>query len=232
MSGYLEWPSHARSNAFLARAANCSSTAFSSTFRNRSPLRTVSPCLHSADLGTDDLDVLWDQLGREDAAPAYKALWRMVAHQNAVPFLRQRLRPVPHEQVQDLNKLLDKLNDKSSIIREEAARELTRLASRFEPWLRQALASSQDPEVRRHLQSIVRKLEREELQPADLQESRTVQLLESLGTEGGARVSERDGEGYPGGQTDHGSPGVAFTPGAQVTLILHDVPGKLRDYES
>ncbi len=168
----------------------------------------------STDPGRDDLDVLWGHLGHEDPAIAYKALWRMIpAREKAVAFLRRHLRPVPAEMGQRFQELVADLQDTGFAIRQAAAQELRRRFGSFEPGLRQALAGAQNLELRMHLESILGELEREDLKPADLRESRAVQLLENLGTRQEQQLLR---------ELAKGAPGASLTSDAQAAVTRLD----------
>ncbi len=81
--------------------------------------------------------------------------------------------------------------------RDEAARELGRLAELAEPALRAALKESRSAEVKRRAGGLLARFAAEETVPARLQALRAVELLERIGTPGARKVLESLAQGAP-----------------------------------
>jgi RNA polymerase sigma factor (sigma-70 family) len=128
------------------------------------------------------LDALWADLagGAAEAHQAVRAL--AAAPQQAVPFLRERLRPVAPLTAADrarFDRLLADLDSDAFTAREKAAAELEERGAAVEPLLHRALAGGPAPEVRRRLEKLVGNLDAQS--PNRLRELRAVEALEYAG---------------------------------------------------
>src|SRR5262249_28301018 len=87
------------------------------------------------------LEVLWADLGTDDAVKAEQAMARLVGGPaQTVPFLRRRVRPVTVD-ARRTARWLAELDSDTYAVRERASRELEGLCEAVEPLLRQALAA-------------------------------------------------------------------------------------------
>src|SRR5262249_40578661 len=101
-------------------------------------------------LTAQELEAAWTDLADAAAAPAYQALRRLeAARQQAVPYLRQRVRPVAVVDEQRLARLIADLDSDTFTVRSRAASELEKLGSAAVPACRKALAGRPSAEVRR-----------------------------------------------------------------------------------
>src|SRR5262249_5510606 len=88
-----------------------------------------------------ELESLWADLATTDPVKAHQTTTTLVARpEQAVPFLKQRLQPVPTPEPRRLTKLLAELDDERFEVRQRATRELEKLAETVEPALKKALA--------------------------------------------------------------------------------------------
>jgi hypothetical protein len=125
-------------------------------------------------LSADELRRCWSDLALADAAAAYAAVQRLaMAPEQAVPLLRERLKPVAADHMQ---RLLASLDSASFTQRQEAAAELERLAPLAAEWLRRALKETPSAEVRSRLGEILK--HEEARTPAMLRTIRAVEALE------------------------------------------------------
>ena len=130
-------------------------------------------------LAPDDLTRLWAALA-EDAAPAYAALRTLAARPaQAVPFLRERLRPVAELDAALLKRLVSGLDDDDFVIREKATIELGKLGEAALPALRGAAVSG-SAEVRRRAEQLLGRLGA--AGPERLRQARAVEALERCAT--------------------------------------------------
>jgi WD40 repeat protein len=138
--------------------------------------------LRQARLTAEELSRLWPDLGCE-AAKAYPAVWALVAApQQAVPFLRARLRPVAAADPGRIAPLIADLDSNRFAVRDKASKELERLGELAEPALRKAGEGQPSPELGRRVHQLSEKLEGPVTAPERLQALRAITVLEHIGT--------------------------------------------------
>jgi hypothetical protein len=127
------------------------------------------------------LDALWSDLAA-DARAAHRAIHRLTAAPaQAVPFLKDRLRPAAAVDAKRLAKLLGDLDADQFSVREAAAGELTQMGEAAEPALRRALAGKPSLAVRRRVETIL--VGPRPVPPATaLRTLRAIRALERIGT--------------------------------------------------
>jgi hypothetical protein len=128
-----------------------------------------------------ELEPLWRDLAGDDARKGYIAIGRLASSpRETVDFLASRLRRAPAVDPERLQSLIRDLDSSQFGKREEAHRELERLADQAERALRQALAGKISLETRRRIE----KLWPTVLVPKakTLQGVRAVAVLERIGT--------------------------------------------------
>jgi hypothetical protein len=135
-----------------------------------------------------------------DGAKAYRAVQALAAApKQAVPFLRERLKPVQPLTAADRERftgLLADLDSGAFAVRERAAAELEKRGNTLEPLLRQALAGKPSLEVRRRLEKLLGNLDPES--PNRLRMLRAVEVLEHTGDAEARRLLEELASGAPG----------------------------------
>jgi hypothetical protein len=142
----------------------------------------------SNDVKGDRLDDLWADLAGEDAARAHRAVWAMVASASqAVPFLKERLRPVKVEKDR-IERLIAALDSDKFAEREKAMVELRALGSLAEPRLRAAQHSRPSAEMQNRLADLLRELDGRGLTAEQLRTVRVIEALEHIGTAGAREV--------------------------------------------
>jgi WD40 repeat protein len=149
----------------------------------------------SRDVLPGELERLWADLGDSDGVRAYRAVGALATARQAVPFLAERLRPVPRVEAARLTRLIADLDSAQFKVRGRASMELQRLGEQAEPALRRVLAGQPSPEVRRRVQALldgVRSLSDEELQLL-----RAVEVLEHTGAPGVRQVLKMLTTGAP-----------------------------------
>jgi RNA polymerase sigma factor (sigma-70 family) len=98
----------------------------------------------------------WDDLLSAEPRTAYAAIWRLSeAPKEAVPFLSERLRPVPKEQANQIAKYVTDLESDRFPVRQKASQELHALGRMIEPALRRALEKNPQLETRRRLEQLL-----------------------------------------------------------------------------
>jgi RNA polymerase sigma factor (sigma-70 family) len=137
-----------------------------------------------------ELGTWWADLAANDAARAYAAVWLLAEAQSvSVPFLRERLKPVPNTQVKEILQHIDDLDNNSFAVREKAFQELRSLGPAAAPALRQALEKKTSLETRRHVEELVESLNGP-ISGESLRTLRALAVLEHAGTPEARRLLE------------------------------------------
>src|SRR5262249_42762659 len=151
-----------------------------------------------AELEARQLEALWTDLAGDDAVKAYRAVQELAAAPGqAVPFLKEHLRPASAAERNQIARLLADLDSEKFAVRGPATAELEKLGESAEPALRQALEGQPSPEVRRRVGSLLQKLRRESLGPERLRELRALEVLEQVGGPEVRPLLQRLAEGVP-----------------------------------
>jgi hypothetical protein len=143
-----------------------------------------------------ELETCWQDLAG-DAPQAHRAIWSLAGvPAQAVPLLRDRLRPAVALPADELRRLVQALDSPRFPRREEASRRLAEFGEDAEPTLRQALADQPSAEARQRLERILAgpRLVRS---PELLRSLRALQILETIGDAPARRVLGRLAEGAP-----------------------------------
>jgi WD40 repeat protein len=132
-----------------------------------------------AELSAADLQRLWQHLAAEDAGQAFEAVEALTqAPAQAVPLLRERMKPVPAEQIA---RLIARLDDDDFATREKAKEDLERLGRAAAPALRKAVGGKTSLEARRRAQELLDRLPEDgSIVPATAQLLRAVEVLERI----------------------------------------------------
>jgi hypothetical protein len=130
-------------------------------------------------------EALWQELGSDDAAVAYRAVQALAADPGrAVPFLTKRLPSLPSLE-REVGRLIADLDDAQFPVRESATRELEQAEQSAGPALRRALKAGVSLEVRRRIERLLSRLEEGQnlgLPTATLRGLRAVEALERIGS--------------------------------------------------
>jgi WD40 repeat protein len=150
-------------------------------------------------LTPDDLDRLWVDSRDRDAAKAHAALWRLVASPNqAVPFLKEHLHPVPHARAERLRQWNADFDADDFARREEANCNLAKLGIEAEPALRKALEANPPLERRRRVQALLDGLAcQTEMTAEALHQLRAIQVLEQIDTPESRQILASLAKGAP-----------------------------------
>jgi hypothetical protein len=150
-----------------------------------------------------ELERLWGDLAAKDPARVDRALSALVARPaQAVPFLKERVRPVRAPDGRLVARWLAELDHERFAVRQRATRELRRLAETVEPALRRALNDQPAPEGRRRIERLLDRLREDRLcPPAErLRAVRAVEVLERIDSPEGRRVLAALARGAAGAQ--------------------------------
>jgi len=162
------------------------------------------------DSSSKELENLWADLKGDGPRRANQALWKLVAApRQAVPFLRERLRPIPKIDSTQLARDVADLDAASFAVRERATKALEQRGEAAEPALRHALASQPSPEVSRRAEGLLEKLSRPVLSAEELQTLRALAALEYIGTAEARYILQ---------QMANGASGYRFTEEAKASL--------------
>ena len=145
-----------------------------------------------------DLPGLWAVLAKDDARQAYRAVRALAAQpREAVPFLRDRLRPLAASGLDDperIARLIKDLNAESFAVREKATGELRRLGKRAETALKKAVEDNPSLELRRRVKGLLEDISDPRPLPEQLQAIRAMEALERAGTPQARQVLEALGK--------------------------------------
>jgi WD40 repeat protein len=148
--------------------------------------------------GEKELGTWWADLAANDASRAHAAVWRLAeVPAVSVPFLRERLKPVPNTQAKEIRQHLDDLDNNSFAVRERAFQNLRSLGPAAAPALRQALEKRVSLEVRRRLEQLVESLSGP-ISGESLRTLRALAVLEHAATPEARRVLQALADGAPG----------------------------------
>jgi WD40 repeat protein len=136
-----------------------------------------------------ELDQLWKDLAETDGARADRAIWRLVTVAGeGVPFLKERVRPVPPPDADRLRQLVADLANDRFAVRQKAAQDLDRLGELAGPALEAALAGGPAVDLRDRLTALLKAIEGRPWDGEGLRVSRAVRALEYAGTPEARRV--------------------------------------------
>ena len=126
---------------------------------------------------------LWADLASEDAARAGRAVWSLVAGADqAVPFLRDQVRPVKTADRQQTARWIADLESSSFATRETATRELAVLGQTAAAALAEASKNGKSAEARQRAEQLLQRLHENEGTPDGLRSLRAVEVLEQIAT--------------------------------------------------
>jgi WD40 repeat protein len=150
--------SYFRGSAFAPDAQRLASSMADGTtlIWDLSPAGWSPPPKH---LAAEELEQCWKDLAGADAPRAHRAVYTLASQpQAALPFLRGRLEPAGPSP-ERLRQLIVELDSDNFNTREQASRDLGRVALQVEAPLRQALAGAASPEVRRRVGELLKQAE-------------------------------------------------------------------------
>jgi RNA polymerase sigma factor (sigma-70 family) len=158
------------------------------------PKGTAAP----SKLGAEGVAKAWADLAGADAARAFRARWALVAApEEALPLLKEHLRPVPAADAQRLRRLLTDLDSDQYALRQQAQLELEEIGELAEPALRQTLANKPTLEVRRRVQAVLKHLSGPVARPELRRSLRALAVLEDIATPPARRLLEDVAGGAP-----------------------------------
>jgi RNA polymerase sigma factor (sigma-70 family) len=148
-------------------------------------------------LTSEELAACWAALADRDAHKAHQAAWTLVAGaEQAVPFLRDRLRPVKQADTGKIERWLADLGSAQFSVREAAAKALETLDRQAEAPIQQALAATPPLEARRRLERVLDAVQGVP-GPGTLQDLRAIMVLEKIGLPEAKQILTRLAGGAP-----------------------------------
>jgi WD40 repeat protein len=143
----------------------------------------------------------WQELASIDGRAGYRALWALALDpERALPFLKERLRPVARPDPARVARLLAELDDRRFATRRRAAEQLEKIGEPVTGAVRQALARAKSLDSRRHFEQLLERLDRIDRPVpagASLQALRTVEALEHIGGDGARKLLAELAAGAP-----------------------------------
>jgi hypothetical protein len=148
-------------------------------------------------LKATDLADLWEDLAAAKADRAYRAVRTLAAApRQALPLLKERVRPVSPADAKRVAQLLTELESKRFAVRQKAVRELEKLGAAAESGLRRALAEKPSLETWRQLEKLVTQLEYAK-SSGQLRLLRAMEVLEDIGNAEAQQVLAALAKGAP-----------------------------------
>jgi len=136
----------------------------------------------AADLTAKELQALVNDLGAE-GEKSFQAVFALAAvPKQAIPALREKLKPVPAPDAKFIDQMIADLDSNDFVTRKKANDELEKLAELAEPALREAIKGQPPLEVRQRVESLLKRLEGQQLTAAQLRIIREMSVLEKIGS--------------------------------------------------
>jgi WD40 repeat protein len=149
----------------------------------------------------DELAPLWEALGEAETAKAYSGLGALAAAPDlVVPFLRERLRPVPPLDPKaraQMARWVAELDSDDFDTREKAAASLERLEELAAPALKKALEGEPSAELRRQVSRLLEKLAAQPRSPEIVRNIRAIETLERVATPEALKLLDELAKGAP-----------------------------------
>jgi len=148
-------------------------------------------------LSHEECETEWDALANDDAVKAYAAICRLAGSPSqAIPLLRERLRPSRAPDSNRIAKLLADLDAREFATRDAASKELAKLGSVVAPAIRGALQEQRSIEAERRLRQLLEIVEG--WTPEQLRDWRALEVLERIASPEARQVLRSLAEGRSG----------------------------------
>jgi hypothetical protein len=137
------------------------------------------------ELDEEGLAQAWDELGRLDPTPAFRASWDLSrAGNKAVRLLQAKLSAVDEAMAKRIAKLIAQLDDDEFAVREKATEELAKIGAEADEAMQAALKGGASAEARKRIESILenRAGAGSANGTEDLRARRALAVLERVGT--------------------------------------------------
>ncbi len=158
----------------------------------------------AANLTTMDLESRWAELGGESATAAHQAIGALVlSPKEAVPFLRERLKPAVAVDAGKIRKWLAELDSEVFATRQVATKELEAVADEADQTIKNALERDLPLETRRRLEQILKTLV-DSPPPEIVRSIRAIMVLERIASPEARAVLATLGKGRAQKPDDRG----------------------------
>jgi RNA polymerase sigma factor (sigma-70 family) len=152
----------------------------------------------TAELAPLALEGAWADLAADDGFKAHRAVWTLAAApKEALPLLRDSLKPVPAGDSKRIAQLVKDLDADDFDAREKASAELDRIGEPAAPALRKALEGMPSAELRVRATSLLEKFTGKAPSAEGLRRGRAMEVLEQLGGTEARAVLEEIAKGAP-----------------------------------
>jgi WD40 repeat protein len=146
----------------------------------------------------EQVQAWWADLADADAIKAYQALWNLTAAPGqAVPWLKDRLKPVATADPHHVARLIADLDSERFLVRDKAMGELEKLGESAHGLLQKAVEGRPSLETRQRLAKLLDKLDGLVTAAEDRRALRAVEVLEHIGTAEARQVLEAVSRGVP-----------------------------------
>ena len=150
-------------------------------------------------LAPKEVEAHWNDLAAPQVLCASRAFWTLVAAPaQTVPFLQERVRPVPAPDARRVARLIADLDHDRFPVREKATHELVALGKVVKPALWDALDKQPPVEARSRIEQVLQKLAEAPITPEQLRELRAVGVLENIPSAEARQLLDRLAQGAPG----------------------------------
>jgi RNA polymerase sigma factor (sigma-70 family) len=160
--------------------------------------KVLRPAVPAKALQPADLEKHWQTLANDDAAKAFDAMCDLAAApRNAVPWIKERVKPAAPLDNKRVADLLAHLDAQDFEDRQKAAAELLKIGEGIVPALDKALAQKPSPEAAKRMEDLRVQLTGIVLQGERLRAYRAVEVLELIGTPEARQVLQALADGAP-----------------------------------
>jgi hypothetical protein len=136
-----------------------------------------------------ELKSLWSDLAGPATSRTHRAVWMLASNpKQAIPFLRERVRPTPAVDPKVIARLLSELDRQPFSVRDQASREVRKLSGTAEPAMRKVLNGNPSLELRRCVEGLLEALA--EWSPEELRALRALEALEHMDTPDARKLLE------------------------------------------
>ncbi len=144
-----------------------------------------------------EIERAWTNLAADDALKAHQIIWTLIsAPRQAIPLLRERLKPIRAEDNENIQRWIADLNSDNFAVRQSAAKELEKIGQPVKSALQRALKGNITLEMRRRMEQILNRLTSVP-NSETVRTLRAIVVLERIGTAEARSVLETLAGGAP-----------------------------------